>query len=371
MKRKQPDELNALQQRALECALDGQNVFLTGPAGTGKSFTLHSIVEQLQRQGKKVALTSSTGISALNINGITIHKWAGIGLGEGDKELLVHKVLGPKRKAWINTNTLILDEISMISDELFEKLDFIGQTIRNDPKPFGGMQIIACGDFYQLPPVKGKYAFQSPIWANTFETSILLTEIFRQSEETLINGLNDMRLGSLDPAFVASMQKDKDAFFQKGNGVLPTCLFALNKNVDHLNESELAKLDSPKQVFTTVDTAIIGKVNDEMFRIPSSITLAVGAQVILLVNKDGYANGTRGVVVAMSDTTVTIKDLHGYLHEIEPHVFESRYAGVLQATRSGLPLKLAWALSIHKSQGCSRPTQCNTNAQDCPLTIST
>ena len=192
---------------------DGKSVFFTGSAGTGKSVLMRQIIAKLRDKYKKeqdrVAVTASTGLAACNIEGITLHSFAGIGLGKEAAPELVKKIKrNPKLKTrWQRTKVLIIDEISMVDGDLYDKLEHIARAIRNNGRPFGGIQLVVTGDFFQLPPVPdqnrlAKFAFDAATWSTSIEHTILLTHVFRQKDPTFANMLNEMRLGKLTPASV-------------------------------------------------------------------------------------------------------------------------------------------------------------------------
>lgn len=211
--------LSEEQREILKAVVDeGKSVFFTGSAGTGKSVLMKQIVAKLRdkyvREPDRVAVTASTGLAACHIEGITLHSFAGAGLAKEPAPELVKKV---KRNAktksrWLRTKVLIIDEISMVDGDLYDKLEHIARTIRNNGRPFGGIQLVITGDFFQLPPVpeKGKaakFAFDAATWSTTIEHTILLTHVFRQKDPTFANMLNEIRLGKLTPASIKEFQR--------------------------------------------------------------------------------------------------------------------------------------------------------------------
>ncbi|KAK4169424.1 PIF1-like helicase-domain-containing protein [Cladorrhinum sp. PSN259] len=195
----------------------GQSVFFTGPAGTGKSVLMRAIIQDLKkkytRDPERLAVTASTGLAACNIGGITLHSFAGIGLGKEDVNTLVKKIRrNPKAKSrWLKTKVLIVDEISMVDGDLFDKLSQIGRVIRNNGRPWGGIQLVITGDFFQLPPVpeggkEAKFAFDAATWSNSIDHTIGLTEVFRQRDPEFANMLNEMRLGRISEATVKNFE---------------------------------------------------------------------------------------------------------------------------------------------------------------------
>jgi ATP-dependent DNA helicase PIF1 len=203
--------LSQEQQLVVEYVLQGKNIFFTGCAGTGKSTVLRTIIGMLPRFSTYV--TASTGIAAVNIGGITLHSWAGIGKGEGSapdlaKYLCIlyystysisHILDGHHRTWWERCKVLIIDEISMIDAELFEKLDFIGRVIRRTNKPFGGIQLVVSGDFFQLPPVTNsledkprEFCFKSPKWTECIDITVELTKVFWLTRKLIVIGISSI-----------------------------------------------------------------------------------------------------------------------------------------------------------------------------------
>lgn len=187
--------LSKEQQHVRELVVErGQSVFFTGPAGTGKSVLMRAIIQDLKRKHardpERVAVTASTGLAACNIGGMTLHSFSGIGLGKEDVQTLIKKIRrNPKAKnRWLRTKTLIMDEVSMVDGDLFDKLSQIGRTIRNNGRPWGGIQLVITGDFFQLPPVpdgkqsQAKFAFEAATWSTSIDHTIGLTEVFRQRD---------------------------------------------------------------------------------------------------------------------------------------------------------------------------------------------
>ena len=194
-----------------------QSVFFTGSAGTGKSVLLREIIKVLRdkyrREPDRIAVTASTGLAACNIGGVTLHSFAGIGLGKEPVPELVKKIKksSKAKQRWLRTKVLIVDEISMVDGELFDKLEAIARSIRNNGRPFGGLQLVITGDFFQLPPVPdsgrvAKFAFDAASWVTSIGHTIGLTQVFRQRDATFANMLNEMRLGKLTPKSIASFR---------------------------------------------------------------------------------------------------------------------------------------------------------------------
>lgn len=354
------ETLDVDQRGVLDVVMQGKNVYFTGPAGTGKSHVLKHIIAKLSKT-KKTFVTSSTGVSALNIGGSTLHSFAGLGLGKDSVDTMYANMM---KKSWTvktrieKAEALIIDEISMINAELFEKTDELCRRVRKNPdSPFGGIQIIACGDFFQLSPVEGAFAFESASWSKTFDTFIQLTKIHRQEDGSdFVKALNAMRVGVLVDGFVPQLEKDRTEFYKRGNGVLPTRLLCKNREVDEVNQFELNALTTPKITFKSIDVMRqTDLAMNDLFPIPDTLTLAVGAQVMMVKNAGEYANGTRGVITEINqeDEVIHVRGLNDCLYLVQPAEYKATIHGVEVAKRTNYPLKLAWAISIHKSQGLS------------------
>lgn len=210
--------LSEEQKGVLTAVVDeGKSIFFTGSAGTGKSVLMKSIITKLRtkytKEPDRVAVTASTGLAAVNIDGTTLHSFAGIGLGKEPATELIKKVRrNPKtRQRWIRTKVLIVDEVSMIDGDLFDKLEQVARIVRNNGSPFGGIQLVVTGDFFQLPPVPerdraAKFSFDAATWNTCIEHTILLTHVFRQKDATFAAMLNEMRLGRLTAASIKAFQ---------------------------------------------------------------------------------------------------------------------------------------------------------------------
>lgn len=395
---------------------EGNSVFFTGPAGTGKSFLLRKIIVFLiarhMFEPGAVAVTASTGIAASNIGGMTLHSFAGIGLGVGTMEELIGRIEGNKKKRdrWTTAKVLIIDEISMIDAQLFDKLEEIARRIRGNELPFGGIQLVITGDFFQLPPVsknsQAKHAFQSKKWNTTIKHAVGLTQIFRQRDPVFTEMLNEMREGCLSLESIARFSKLSRPLNLK-NGLEPTELFPLRAEVSTANQSRLGMLPGDEYTYICQDWGITDKkarmqlLSDQAA--PQVLKLKKGAQVVLIKNKSAkLVNGSLGQVMGFMGYTTFMEypealhhkkwlsdglpDLHDDpnkdLEETQyPVVRLLRSDGtacielcipatwtveklvrptpnakprtVTLASRKQVPLTLAWALSIHKAQGQS------------------
>ncbi|EAU33931.1 DNA repair and recombination protein pif1, mitochondrial precursor [Aspergillus terreus NIH2624] len=309
------------QRHVLDAVVQhGKSIFFTGSAGTGKSVLMREIIKKLRDKYRKepdrVAVTASTGLAACNIGGVTLHSFAGIGLGKDKVPELVKKVKrNPKaRNRWLRTKVLIIDEVSMVDGDLFDKLEEVARLIRNNGRPFGGIQLVVTGDFFQLPPVpeggsrEAKFAFAAATWNTSIHHTILLTNVFRQADPEFAGMLNEMRLGKLS-------QRTIDVFKQLSrplnfhDSLEATELFPTRNEVEHANGARMQRLSGELMTFNAVDS---GTIQDEKFRekllsncmAPQVIQLKKGAQVMLIKNmEDTLVNGSIGRVVAFMDET--------------------------------------------------------------------
>jgi ATP-dependent DNA helicase PIF1 len=278
-----------------------KNILLTGSAGTGKSFLLKHIIEKTK--GPYTAVTASTGIAAVPINGTTLHRWHGLGIinDDDDVDYLCGKIRkNPKTLSrWQKTKLLIVDEVSMVSLENFKKLEEIGRRLRNPNKVFGGIQILLCGDFYQLAPVKANPLFIDPkFYPGWIDVVHNLQKVFRQSDSLFISALNDMRKGTVSENVIQVWQACKNRQLDSSNGVVPTKLYPKKDDVSRENNSHLSKLTTRGYTYNAIEFGEPKLL--ENFLADSTLTLKVGAQVLLVTNLDvscGLCNGSRGVVV--------------------------------------------------------------------------
>jgi len=372
-------ELNAEQKVAFDLALKGASFFMTGPGGVGKTYIIEKITDALNARDKLVATTALTGCAALLLGrkAKTLHSWAGIGLGRDSTAVLIAKIKKFKNLAvrWKYTDTLIIDEVSMLTPELLEKLNEIAQALRKNCQPMGGIQCIFVGDFFQLPPVnKGPeetiFVFESPIWRQCVPTTVELTQIVRQTDPVFHIILNEARGGILSDQSLEIL-KTRQNLDWKSLEIRPTLLFSRKAAVDQVNTTNLKKLKGDRHTYkvktvTSGDHVIdlerpevkfaIDKLDRDASYVPE-LTLAVGAQVMLLTNRNqeqGLVNGSRGVVTEFGKTVEAnpiVKFRNGLVLEIGPAEWACDDFETVK--RQQVPLALAYAVTIHKAQGAT------------------
>ena len=387
-------ELSKEQQIAYNKYIQGENVFITGPGGAGKTALIKTIYDHAILKRKNIQVTALTGCAAilLNCKAKTIHSWAGIGLGTGTAEQLIAKITKNKfsKPLWKNVNILVIDEVSMLSLKMFNLLNEIGKAVRKNNKPFGGIQLIFSGDFFQLPPVGNKqepethrFCFESDDWNTTFTRNcqVQLVKIFRQTDDVYSTILNQIREGKIK-------RKSNDlllSFVGKAHDpnlvVEPTRLFPTRNKVENINNKKMEELVGDEKGFKMKQLKDLEMTkNDKCLRrdftehdiqfeldalsnnliCEKDITLKIGAQVMCVVNihSDGggfveICNGSQGKIISFCEITgcPLVKFNNGIERTMLRHVWSSdKIPGI---GVSQVPLILAWALTIHKSQGAT------------------
>ena len=351
------------QTKALAVLKSGKNVFLTGSAGAGKTYVLNQYIQYLKDHKVPVAITASTGIAATHMNGMTIHAWSGIGvkdyLNEADlMSLSNRKYLRDKMEA---VKVLIIDEISMLHKRQLDLVNKVLKFFKSNELPFGGIQVILAGDFFQLPPVgsdaepnKEKFAFMSEAWKETQFQCCYLTEQFRQSDNQLNEILNEIRSGFVSDDSIDLLNQ---ALINKSASSFPTKLYTHNFDVDKENRSQLAALFSETKLFTATSKGSDNLV--EMLKksvlTDEELKLKIGSKVMFIKNNydKNYMNGTLGEVTGYSDNGFPlVKVTSGEVIEAEPEEWKIEdEKGKTLALFNQVPLRLAWAITVHKSQG--------------------
>ena len=361
------------QQKAYNAVAEGHSVLITGPGGTGKTFLTKKIIQYFKSAHKKLAVTATTGAAALLVGGTTFHRWSGLGLwNQTVLELAKHvKMIKYLSVRWNAVNAILIDEVSMMDAELFSKFDKVARSVRNrHAVPFGGIQLILLGDFFQLPPVAPKgerppFVFLSPSWASAGIQPFQLSVNLRQRNVEFQEMLGRIREGSITPEDV-ELLKTREVPNVKSlepvNGIQPTILMSHVNVAEKYNQEQMMKLEASKdrvEYKAKISTTLVGKARDSAIAytlknapVPQSIQLCLGAQVMLRVNlKKDYRliNGSTGVVKeTLEDHVVVYFPSINESHKIKMHAWEFDGGEVRYCQ---LPLILAWAVTIHKSQG--------------------
>ena len=365
----------------------------------------------MAKRPRNIIVSATTGIAACAVGGVTVHSFAGVGVGSEHVSKLKNKVMSNEyaKQRWRKCEVLVIDEISMMEGAFLDKLNVIAKHVRSTSKPFGGIQLVMCGDFFQLPPVKAvSFAFEAPCWWELVDKSILLTKVYRQnSDPTLVQILNEARIGALsDDSFRTLVEHMNNPPTQNCEPLptssllpssplppsspspAPVCFTKLecrNVDVDAANNTQLAKLTSKPQSWQADDYLKVEFMANQLKHCPApkELILKEGAQVMLLKNIDSereLVNGSRGVVLEFvhwtegrkEDSDLTLpkgwprvlprvqftsmnSDEPGEIVVITPKRWENLEGDVLNSSRLQLPLRLAWSLSVHKSQGMTIP----------------
>lgn len=351
------------QTTALAILKTGTNVFLTGEPGAGKSYVVNQYTNWLKQTGIPFAVTASTGIAATHIGGATIHSWSGIGtrdsLSEYDLDNILSKEYLVKRIK--KTATLIIDEISMLDGNMLDMLDKIFKNARGSSQPFGGMQVVFVGDFFQLPPIRknspdSNYAFESKAWKEASLGICYLSEQYRHDDSLLSELLRSIRSSSIEESHYTLLGGQKDIEYEN---IEPTRLFTHNANVDQLNLQELQKLPGQKRQYTMKSTGnkILVETLKRSCLSPEKLILTEETMVMCTKNnfEAGYANGTLGRVIRFEKESGLPVILTSGGKEIimNPATWSIQDNGKTLAEVEQIPLRLAWAITIHKSQGMS------------------
>ncbi len=352
------------QDKALALLKSGQNVFLTGSAGTGKTYLLNQFIQHLRDANLKVAITASTGIAATHLKGTTIHSWSGIGIKQSIHQKDIDKLRRNEQfmERIDHTDVLIIDEISMLHKDQLNAIHYVLEGCLNDPRPFGGLLVVLCGDFFQLPPVgnyqeqsKDKFAFMSEAWQFADFKICYLTEQYRQSNNSLAKLLNEIRNRKLSKSSIELLKAAAQTDFSKIKE--PTKLYTHNVDVDSINQKKLDELEGESEFFiakTKGEKSVLNALKRQVLASPD-IELKVGAKVMFIKNnpEQKIVNGTLGEVIKFSIKGFpVVKTTDGRKITVykETWSIEDEYGDALASFRQ-IPLRLAWAITVHKSQG--------------------
>ena len=369
--------LSADQLAVIDAFEAKKNIFVTGSAGSGKSYLLNFLKLKYAQFGLHV--TASTGIAAVNIGGSTIHSWAAIGMANLPAQQIIENLFSKKfskiRRRILAAKALAIDEISMISVEVFELLDKVFRAVRQQDKPMGGLQMILFGDFLQLPPINKdtqeiNFCFDSQVWRELELESFFLKKIFRQNDKNFLNLLDELRHGNLGATSKALLQSSVGAV-DNNLTIRPTILTTHNYKVEKINQERLKEIVANEVEFKA-------QYNGDPYRIEflkknslaqESLKLKVGAQVMMIKNtfqKDGIINGSLGIVKDFSprlgnpivefanQKTLTISAEQWTIERFD----EDNKEVVIEAQMDQIPLVLAWAITVHKSQGLTLDKIC-------------
>lgn len=350
------------QAQALTVLLSGVNVFLTGPPGAGKTYVLNDFISRARRRGRSVAVTASTGIAATHLNGTTIHSWSGLGIRDSltahDLEWLANN--DKLRKRYNATDVLVIDEVSMLHGVRLDMVNAAAKLLRQNDRPFGGIQVVLVGDLFQLPPVSpGRevfdFAHMSQAWHELSPKICYITEQHRQEEDGLLELLTALRSGDFDQVHYELLQSRMGT--DPGTTTV-TRLYTHNADVDSINRRHLQAIQLSSKTYAMASKGTEAKVEQlkKSVLAPESLQLKVGAEVMFVANNfaDGFVNGSRGQVIDFKQNWPVVRLLdNDRVIVVEPHSWSLSEDGRVRAEVAQLPLRLAWAITIHKSQGMS------------------
>jgi ATP-dependent DNA helicase PIF1 len=406
-------QLTEQQKDVINSFLEGHNIFLTGPAGTGKSFIINHIIKICKIKKISYKITSSTGISAILIGGSTLHSIAGIQLGSKPVDYYIKYIKPEKIKMWRSLKVLIIDEVSMLNSDYFQKVNDLAQLLRNSNKFFGGIQIILSGDFLQLPPIKSLYIFETIAWNLAIKNGELKTHCLTKnmrlnSSQKEINVLHNLLINIREGIFNEEIKDILNTRIIKvpdDMDIKPTKIFPTRAVVEKINRNKLYELNNifnfgcilyivnkkqgikkkykndeidninfeikankiSKTGFKEIDCFKVSSdiINKQWnnFQCMKNLEIAIGAQVMLTKNisvEEGLANGSRGIVreIDSSSGVIKVEFLNGKIEDIKPMIFETyininKIIGKTKIIVTQFPLLLAWACTIHKIQGAS------------------
>jgi len=346
-----------LQNQALDILKMGHNVYLTGAAGSGKTYVLNEYIKYLRQHHIIAGVTASTGIAATHMNGMTIHSWAGLGIGEAiDIDKILAKSTLKKRMA--EAKVLIIDEVSMLDGHVLDAVDTITRAFKDSSKPFGGLQVVLSGDLFQLPPVTKSgepfFVFNSEAWRSMNLKICYLEEQHRQDDSQLLGILNAIRSNDVDEThFEMLSERLKPA--PDGEDIIK--LYTHNTHVDDINQTELKKLKTSSKTYQMTSKGRQSAVESLTNRClaPEQLVLKIGSEVMFVANNPAkqFYNGTLGKVVQFTSAGRPVIQTRERLITVDEHSWKTEDGEKTIAEITQLPLRLAWAITVHKSQGMS------------------
>lgn len=394
--------LSTEQLIAFEKFKSGENLLITGPGGTGKTYLIKTLVRYALNNNKNISVCALTGCAAvlLQCNARTIHSWSGIRLAKGPVQKIIGNVIKNRKAmiAWKTTQILIVDEVSMMSRKIFDVLNTIGQTVRKNTRPFGGIQVIFCCDFFQLGPIgdmddpeSGMFCFESPHWFSIFskDNHIELKTMFRQRDPLYINILSEVRRGELSQENIEILQKyvKREYDPKTNNDCVLTKLFPVRNRAEYINKLMFEQITEPVETFSIsiqtncrtyldsgkpIESMVLDKcdrltmtereheleqliINNNM---PKTLDLKVGAAIMCTANLDldkEICNGSQGVIIEILGTGLLkkpkVKFANGVIYLMEMNYIQSEEYPTIAIGQ--IPLIFAWALTIHKIQGAT------------------
>ncbi len=355
------------QSTALAIMRAGDSVLLTGPAGAGKTHVLNEFVAWARKEGKRVSVTATTGLAATHLGGTTIHSWSGIGIHDDLPHGFFERIAKAKQEIIKKTDVLVIDEISMLHDFRLDMVDEVCRMVREEPNlPFGGLQVIMSGDFFQLPPInrresrEGSFVVNSKAWQELDPKICYLEEQHRQDDEELLGILTALREGTLRQRHVDTLVSRGEVYPDDVEAI--TQLYTTNIDVDALNEKRLETLEEEEIEYERLESGPKGFVEtlERSILAPKVLKLKQGALVMAVRNSQDrkYVNGSLGTVVAFDPDTEypIVKFKNGREVTMEPETWELHDGDKKRASITQIPLRLAWAITVHKSQGMTLDT---------------
>ncbi len=350
------------QGEALTILKTGANVFLTGEPGSGKTHTINEFVAWLRASGIEPSITAATGIAATHVAGMTLHSWSGIGINESLSAAEVDYIASKEHIARriAKAKVLIIEEISMLSAATFEMADAVCREVRRVDEPFGGLTVVLVGDFFQLPPVSKRkeveFAYASRTWRDLHLLTCYITEQYRQDDTDFLEVLSAIRRGEVEELHHEHLMRRHTA--EESLPLDAPKLFSHNADVDRINAGELAKLPGTSRTFTMIskgkDSFVEGLKRGCLS--PEKLELKEGATVMFTKNspQGKFVNGTLGVVAGWGvDSLPIVTTKTGLKVAAEPMEWQLEEHGKVRASISQVPLRLAYAMTVHKSQGMS------------------